>query len=171
MSRPALPVVAADPGRDAALTLCVRIRREPGWVAEEWRAVLEEDGFGPLPAAAALLPADIAGLAAATLRAESEDDASAGATRHAMRLGRSLAEAGLDHAAVMRLHFLLREALRRAVDGVGADAAMAWLDPALALAASAALAGLEHAAPRDAFPAPHLVPIATVNAETRPALL
>ena len=98
MSRPALPVVAADPGRDAAVALCARIRLEPAWLAEAWRAVLEEDGFGPLPPAAAPLPADVAGIALAMLHGALDDEASAVAVGRAARVGRALAAAGLGPA-------------------------------------------------------------------------
>ncbi|HET7230261.1 MAG TPA: hypothetical protein VFJ16_09675 [Longimicrobium sp.] len=142
--RTALPVLPADTGEDTARALCAWMAAEPDAVGHEWCVVLAEDGYGSLPPAAEALPAQVAAFAAGMLAAGGDDDASARLLAGGAERGRALALAEVGHAEVMRLHFLLREALWRAAQRLApsaraAEHAMAWLDPPLAMAASAAL--------------------------------
>jgi hypothetical protein len=147
-TRIALPVVAAEPGTGAARAVCRAILADAREVAAQWRAVLADDGCGPLPVAMEPLPAEVAALALEMLDGGDDDAASADLTEAAMLRGEQLQADGLRHRAVMRLHFLLREAIWRAVQRTAAsptdaERAITWFDLPLTLAASATLAAIE----------------------------
>lgn len=146
--RAALPVLATDPAAPAARELFARVGRGETTAGEEWVRVLAEDGFGPLPAPARGMAEDVARAAERMLAGGFEDDDAGHLVSRAAARGEALRASGLSSGALLRLHFLLREALWRVVQRetdprADPQAVMAWLDPPLTLAASVALSAPE----------------------------